>query len=196
MEKEDIQQQNKKEVVKKLTQEDLHKMAQEISDKYDNFISSKGVFFFMQNEGVKHSIYNDTKDVKTIGIGHQIKPYEKDKYKNLIMNYDAIKNLLIEDLKSPIQSVKNIGKLVNRNFAQNEKDALLSYILNRGGGVWSDSEVYKAIKRKDFSNMLDNFLYDVKKQDKKTKEGLTNRRNREYNLFENGIYPTFEVKIE
>lgn len=193
---EDTQQQNVKEEVKKLTQKDLYNMAQEISDKYNNFISPKGVFFFMQNEGVKHSIYGDTKKIKTIGIGHRIKLDEKDKYKNLIISYDIIKNLLIEDLKSPIQSVKNISKLVDKNFTQNEKDALLSYILNRGSGNWINSEVYKSIKRKDFSNIKNNFLKDTENQDTKTKKGLTNRRNREYNLFEKGIYPIYEVKIE
>ncbi|MBD5398941.1 glycoside hydrolase family protein [bacterium] len=193
---EDTQQQDEKEKAKKLTQKDLHKMAQEISDKYNNFISPQGVFFFMQNEGVKHSIYSDTKKVKTIGIGHRIKPDEKNKYKNLIISYDIIKNLLIEDLKSPIQSVKNISKLVDKNFTQNEKDALLSYILNRGSGNWINSEVYKSIKRKDFSNIRNNFLKDTENQDAETKKELTNRRNREYNLFEKGIYPIYEVKIE
>ena len=112
------------------------------------------------------------------------------------MTYDIIKNLLIEDLKSPIQSVKNISKLVDKNFTQNEKDALLSYIINRGSSNWIKSEVYKAIKRNDFSNIKNNFLQDTENQDAQTKKGLTNRRNREYNLFEKGIYPIYEVKIE
>ncbi|MDR2933777.1 MAG: hypothetical protein LBU68_00645, partial [Rickettsiales bacterium] len=187
---EKIEQENKTQI----TQESLDKMAQEVSDALKGAISPEGVRALMQEEGSKAYIHNDGKNNDSIGIGHKIVSGEN--FDGKILDYNDQKNLLIADLKSPVQSAKNISEQVKGGLNQAQKDAIASHVFNRGGGNWADSDLYDSLQNNNLSNLKKDFLQNSIHQPANVKPGLTNRYTNEYNMFNNGIYRKGKVKIE
>jgi len=165
-------------------------------------ISDKGIEFLKTMEGcIKingiHIIYDDKngKPVNlneplpkgaTIGYGHLIK--QNEDFKNGITESEAI-TLLKHDILTTEQFIKNN---ITTILTQNQYDALVSLIYNIGSKNFINSSVFKYINNHDFYNPIYPDLEHAWKAwnqyHGKQIQGLINRRQKEWNMYKNGIY--------
>jgi GH24 family phage-related lysozyme (muramidase) len=165
----------------------INKIAGEVSNFYNGWISPDGIKFLIEHEGIVTHWYSDNGQAdgnQTIGIGHLQISGDKEKYSNEL-NLETVKTLLIEDLKSPIQSVKNLA--AKRELGQNQKDALISFIFNIGSGNWAKSTVLKLLSNPGFyisntNSVLENAFMKFIYSNGQILNGLKKRRQAEYNL--------------
>lgn len=163
--------------------------------------SNNGINILKQLEGCvkvnnKHVIYDDKNGLPinihqslpcgaTIGYGHLIKPNED--FTNGI-NENVATELLRQDIISAEQSVKNN---IHISLSQNQYDALVIFAYNIGSNNFAKSNVVKYINNPNFkSPVYPNLESSWKAWNKsagRTITGLCNRRNIEWNLFNNLI---------
>ena len=161
-------------------------------------ISIKGADSLIILEGIKkkkgiHHPYSDgTGEIVTeyehqvtIGLGHLIKNKEEfEVYKDGISEQEAFE-LFREDLGRFEKIVNNRAKYRKLEFNQIEFDALVIQCFNTPKG---NLNIIKAIKSKD--DNLEQVWYDnYSTRRGKFVQGLRNRRIREWELFNNGVYP-------
>ncbi|MDR2338421.1 MAG: lysozyme [Deltaproteobacteria bacterium] len=182
----------KQPIEKPLSDKEL--ISNEVSIFYNGWISPKGIEFLIEHEGIVTHWYSDngkSTGNQTIGIGHLLQAGDQEKYPNEL-DLETIKILLIEDLKSPIQSVKNLA--AKRSLNQNQKDALVSFIFNIGSGNWAKSTVLKLLSDPNFeitntttetdsNSMLENAFMKFIYSNSQVLNGLKKRRQAEYQLF-------------
>jgi GH24 family phage-related lysozyme (muramidase) len=178
----------KQPIEKPLSDKEL--ISNEVTTFYNGWISSKGIEFLIEHEGIVTHWYSDngkSTGNQTIGIGHLQQAGDQEKYPNQL-DLETIKILLIEDLKSPIQSVKNLA--AKRPLTQNQKDALTSFIFNIGSGNWAKSTVLKLLSDPNFeitntdsNSMLENAFMKFIYSNGQVLNGLKKRRQAEYQLF-------------
>ena len=162
-------------------------------------ISSNGINMLKKLEGSitknnKHVIYDDQtgKPVNTneplphgatIGYGHLIKPDED--FRDGI-NETTATELLRTDITTAERTVKNN---ISVPLKQNQFDALVSLSYNIGAKNFANSTVVKYINNPNFHSSVYPNLESAWKAWNKSgghvMTGLTNRRNREWNMFNN-----------
>jgi lysozyme len=103
-----------------------------------------------QIEGSRSNAYRDVKGLYTIGVGHLIKPHEKElKYKTLTQQ--EIIQLFKEDIKSCNDAIPD-------GLLPYQHDALLSFCFNIGVDNFKRSTVIRHIRDRNFHSAADAFL--------------------------------------
>ena len=165
-------------------------------------MSDKGIECLKRLEGSvkvngKHVIYDDAtrKPVNqneslprgaTIGYGHLVKPGED--LKNGITEQQAIA-LLRSDIVVAERAVQNN---IISNLTQNQYDALVSLAYNIGASAFKNSTVVKYINNPNFHSSIYPNLESAWKAWNRTQgkvsNGLINRRQNEWNLYNTGDF--------
>lgn len=122
----------------------------------------------------------------TIGYGHLVKSGEN--FHGGITETEAIK-LLRADIATAERAVRDN---ITVPVTQNQYDALVSLAYNIGGGAFANSTVVKYINNPDFTSSKYPSLESAWRAWNRTQgavsNGLINRRNYEWNMYNNGIY--------
>lgn len=122
----------------------------------------------------------------TIGYGHLIKPGED--FRGGITETEAI-NLLRSDIATAERAVRDN---ITVPITQNQYDALVSLAYNIGGGAFASSTVVQYINNPDFTSSKYPSLESAWRAWNRTQgavsNGLINRRNDEWNMYNNGAY--------
>ena len=161
-------------------------------------ISDEGLEHLIKLEGgAQLKMYNDLGDNKghcTIGVGHLVHkgvcngaiPSEKPYLKGITLN--KAKELLKGDLNIA-ESVVNGSVTVP--LAQNQYDALVSFVFNVGGTAFRYSTLLKYINSKQYKKASAELLVWNKMTiagEKKVITGLTNRRIAEKGSVQNSVW--------
>lgn len=144
--------------------------------------SQNGLEFITKWEGCILKPYKDVAGLRTIGVGHLIKPGENYPDGVAISKEHALE-LLSGDVGHCEKSIqKNIGVPLN----QNQFDALVSFGFNCGTGVYSNSGVASSLRIADYSSVpskLEPWSKARVNGTMQTVQGLLNRRKAEGLLF-------------
>jgi lysozyme len=144
-------------------------------------VSDQGVAFIAGFEGFSPTVYNDVAGYPTIGYGHRILPGEKAP--GSISKGEAL-NLLHKDIDERVQSGLDA---VKPDLAQNEVDALGSFIFNVGTGAFDKSTLLNKLNAGDKSSVPGE-LQRWNKAGGHVVPGLTQRRAAEGRLWKEGVY--------
>jgi lysozyme len=138
------------------------------------------VDFLKDFEDLRTETYLDQGGKPTICYGHLIKPGEQFGR----MNEEECSDLLREDMSRYENAVR---ENVSVPISQNQYDALVSLSYNIGTGAFKDSTLLRKLNSGDYEGAAEQF--DVwNKVSGKVSRGLVNRRAKEKNIFEDGIY--------
>lgn len=142
-------------------------------------ISPAGVAFIKAHEGCVLHVYNDAAGIPTIGWGHARWTGESP------ITQAQADALLVGDLR-PCEAAVN--SLVDVPLAQNEFDALCSFVFNCGAGAFATSSARRALNEGDRRGAAVALLLWDKVRDPKsgqlvTNAGLFARRLDEATLF-------------
>ena len=99
-------------------------------------ISQKGIDLIKTFEGCKLFAYRDSVGIPTIGYGHT---------KDVKMGMSITQKQAEEFLKGDIKPVERLLNGMGINYAQNQFNALTSWIFNLGEGNFKKSTMYKNI---------------------------------------------------
>lgn len=133
--------------------------------------SQTGINLIKQFEGLRLQAYKPVASEKyyTIGYGH----YGADVTKNMTITKTQAEEYLIKDL----EKFEKYVTALNRNFSQNQFDALVSFTYNLG-----QKNLKKLVANRDNLQIADAMLL-YNKAGGKTLNGLTRRRKEERALF-------------
>jgi lysozyme len=148
--------------------------------------SSKGIDFLIELEGLKAQAYKDTADKWTIGIGHLIKPSEKELMYRVLSKPEAVA-LAYEDLRT---TEALVNRLVKVPLNQQQYDALVIFAFNIGT-QFQTSTVLRLLNEGNYKEAcmhLDDWVKVTKGGRRVFSQGLQNRRDEEQELFFNGDY--------
>lgn len=139
--------------------------------------------------------YKDVAGLRTIGVGHLIRPDENFPDGTEI-TLDVALELLAADVK---KCELAISKTISASLGQEHFDALVSFGFNCGTGVYSTSTACKALNDGDIDGFCDGLMMWNKAKVNgimKVVPGLTARRRAECQLFLSGgaIQKSEEVK--
>ena len=144
--------------------------------------SKNGLEFISKWEGCILKPYKDIAGLRTIGIGHLIKPGENFPDGIEITKEKALE-LLEEDVKICEDSIK---KNIKVPLNQNQFDALVSFGFNCGTGVYKTSSACSALNEGKYEEVPERLLFwnKVTIDGKRVvSKGLHNRRISEGQLF-------------
>lgn len=144
--------------------------------------SRDGLEFITKWEGCVLKPYKDVAGLRTIGVGHLIKPGENFPDDVAITREKALEILAGDVLRCEVSIKKNIKVALN----QNQFDALVSFGFNCGTGVYSNSNVATVINSMDLGLVPEKLMSWNKARVNGTLQevkGLTNRRKEEGKLF-------------
>lgn len=162
----------------------IFKTSKQISKQINNLkISDKGINFISNFEGKRYKMYKDAAGLPTIGIGHLIKPNEKELLTKTLTE-NEVNELFRNDLKGFENAVNNSVKV---SLNQNQYDALVSFSFNVGIGSFQGSTLLKLLNAGKYSEAAEQFQR-WNKAGGKPIYGLTRRRNEEKQLFLIGDY--------
>jgi lysozyme len=153
--------------------------------------SDNGIAFIIREEGKRNKAYKDSRGIWTIGVGHTSEPGELQVTPGLVISDEQIMDVLKRDLEEDAEFYVN--KYVKVPLNQNQYDALVSLIVNIGGGNFKSSTVLRKLNAGDYEGAADAFL--MWKRAGSDLDILLPRRKRERILFlkkvENnvGIHP-------
>ena len=159
--------------------------------------SQNGLEFIAKWEGCVLKPYKDIAGLRTIGIGHLIKPGENFPDGVAITKEQALE-LLAQDVKLCEDSIK---KNIKVPLEQNQFDALVSFGFNCGIGVYSSSDACKSLNAGNYEAVPEKLLLwsTVKINGKmQINQGLYNRRKSEGELFSKKteeVLPVEEVEV-
>jgi len=149
----------------------------------DSLKTSKSGLEFLSNwEGCILKPYKDIAGLRTIGIGHLIKPGENFPDDVLITKERALE-ILAEDVKICEDAIK---KHIKVPLGQNQFDALVSFGFNCGVGVYSKSGVATVLNAGKYADVPAQLLSWSKARVNgvlQVVQGLYNRRKSEGQLF-------------
>jgi lysozyme len=144
--------------------------------------SQNGLEFLAKWEGCILKPYKDIAGLRTIGIGHLIKPGENFP-DGVAITHEKALEILSGDVSLCENAIKqNVPVALN----QNQFDALVSFGFNCGTGVYSKSSVATCLKAGDLSSVPSKLLEWSKARINgvmQTNQGLYNRRKSEGELF-------------
>lgn len=137
-------------------------------------ISDNGIALIKRFEGCKLYAYRDSVGVLTIGYGHT-----RGVKAGMAITQAQAEQFLKEDLK-PIESLLNNMHI---NFAQNQYDALCSWIFNLGAGKFNSSTMKKRIVEGSNDTAITDEMIRWTRAGGKILSGLVRRRADEANTF-------------
>jgi lysozyme len=144
--------------------------------------SKEGLNFIAKWEGCILKPYRDIAGLRTIGIGHLIKPGENFPDGVEISREKALE-ILSDDVKKCEDAIKKYIKVA---LNQNQFDALVSFGFNCGTGVYLTSDACKSLNTGDYDSVPEKLLSWSKAKINgvlQTNQGLYNRRMSEGQLF-------------
>ena len=151
--------------------------------------SKDGLEMIAKWEGCVLKPYKDIAGLRTIGIGHLIKPGENFPDGVEITRERAL-DILADDVKICEDAIK---KHIKARLNQNQFDALVSFGFNCGTGVYSNSGVATAINTGQFDQVpsrLQEWCKATVNGVRTTIKGLLNRRIHEGEVFSRPIAQT------
>lgn len=166
-----------------------------MSDDGINWLKSKEDKVLDKNGN--HVVYNDRNKQPvpdgaplppgaTIGYGHLVKPGED--FRGGITEAAAI-DLLRSDIAVAERAVRDN---ITVPITQNQYDALVSLAYNIGSGAFANSTVVQYINNPDFISpkypSLESAWHAWNRSQGAVSNGLINRRNDEWNMYNGGIY--------
>lgn len=130
-------------------------------------------------DGMILEVYNDKRNLPTVGMGHLVLPEDKLKLGDTI-SLDRAKEFVHKDKAI---AVKAVNAKVKVPLYQYEFDALVSVILNSGGGDGA-TDLAKIVNAGDYADTAEKLKLFY------TAKGTSNvwRRKLESKLFSTGIY--------
>lgn len=144
--------------------------------------SKDGLEFIAVWEGCILKPYKDIAGLRTIGIGHLIKPTE-----NFPDGVEITKEKALELLASDVKACEDaINKNIKVELNQNQFDALVSFGFNCGVGVYTTSEACKLLNKGNYVDFPEKILSWSKATINGAKvvvKGLYSRRISEGKLF-------------
>lgn len=141
-------------------------------------LSEKGRALLIELEGKRNHVYEDVAGLKTIGVGHLLKPWES----MTELSDKEIDDLLTQDLGRFEKAVKTF---VHVDINQSQFDALVIFAFNVGEAAFLKSTLLKDLN----SGFYDHVPYQLMRWNKaggKVVAGLTNRRKAEVDMW-NGV---------
>lgn len=144
--------------------------------------SQNGLEFITRWEGVVLKPYKDVAGLRTIGVGHLIKPGE-----NFPDGVSITRERAMEILSADVVACEaGIKKNIKISLNQNQFDALVSFGFNCGVGVYARSGVATAVNSNDLNSVPDRLAEWSKASisgTMQTVKGLLDRRRAEGALF-------------
>ena len=144
--------------------------------------SQGGLEFIARWEGCVLKPYKDIAGLRTIGVGHLIKPGENFP-DGVAITKEKAYEILAADVKLCEDSIK---AKISVPLNQNQFDALVSFGFNCGTGVYSKSDVAQSLNAGDYASVPVKLLGWSKARINgvlQTNQGLYNRRKSEGELF-------------
>lgn len=146
-------------------------------------LSDKGIDFLERHEGFSPTPYRGVDyQNETIGYGHVIQPGENFTY----LTVDEADLLFREDLQRYEKSVKDEFKDVP--LSTNQYDALVSLCYNLGVNIWPQINLTDDVKANASADVIEADFLRLDHVNGEEVEGLKNRREAEFDIFENGDY--------
>jgi lysozyme len=156
--------------------------------------SNNGLEFISKWEGCILKPYKDIAGLRTIGIGHLIKPDE-----NFPDGVEITKEKALELLAADVKICENaIIKHIKVPLNQNQFDSLVSFGFNCGTGVYSTSEACKTLNKGNYNEVPEKLLSWCKVRINgalTVSKGLQNRRIAEGQLFSSTLAQETEPVI-
>lgn len=150
--------------------------------------SQRGIDLIKRYEGLVTHSYLCPANKLTIGVGHT----GPDVTKDMVITEKEAENLLKKDLRKFESKLNYALEHDNVNLNQNQFDACISFIFNKGFSAFIFSTLYKKLKQGDYAGASAEFpkwVY-ITKTDPETGErfkvklkGLEQRRKSEQELF-------------
>jgi lysozyme len=137
-------------------------------------LSTTGLQFIANFEGLMLDAYKDIVGVATIGYGHTRNVKMGDK----VTATEAL-ILLREDAH---EAIKDVRRLVKVSLTQGQFDALVSFTFNLGGGALERSTLLRMLNEKNYEGARMEF-HKWNKAGGREVSGLTRRRKAEADLF-------------
>lgn len=163
----------------------------EISVEFPKYkIGPAGTQFIKDEEargGPRLTVYTDTAGYQTIGYGHKLRPGEAELFRHGI-DKETAERLLTGDLETAEAAVH---RLVRAPITQQQHDALVSFTFNFGARKLAGSTILRELNGDHPRQAADAFLLWNKERKNGTlvpSKGLTARRQRERDLFLDGLY--------
>lgn len=144
-----------------------------------NNIANSTVDLIALFEGCKLKAYKLDGDVWTIGYGHT-----EDVYEGMIISKKKAEEFLFGDLK---ERQNFLNKVIKVPLSQNQFDALMSFLYNRGSGNFLKSRLYKLVNEEKFYDAGNAFLdpenWKFSKFSTQIQQSLKRRREKEKEVF-------------
>ena len=143
-------------------------------------LSTNGFNLLAELEGVVLNPYKDSVGIPTIGIGST---YYEDGTKVTMKDKAITKERAIQLAKNVVKSFEaRVNKSILLPMTQNQFDAMVLLCYNIGESGFARSSVVRNFNAGDLQKAADSFLL-WNKAGGKVSKGLTNRRQKERNLF-------------
>ena len=139
-------------------------------------ISQKGIDLIKKFEGCKLTAYRDSVGIPTIGVGHT---------KGVKMGMTITQAQADEYLRSDLVTCEQTLNKLGVNLAQNEFDALCSWIFNLGSGAFNSSTMKRYIVANKSDEEITDQLIKWHNAGGRPLLGLKRRRVAEANMFIN-----------
>ena len=143
-------------------------------------LSTNGFNLLAELEGVVLNPYKDSVGIPTIGIGST---YYEDGTKVTMKDKAITKERAIQLAKNVVKSFEaKVNKAILLPMTQNQFDAMVLLCYNIGESGFARSSVVRNFNTGNLQKAADSFLL-WNKAGGKVSKGLTNRRQKERNLF-------------
>ena len=143
-------------------------------------LSTNGFNLLAELEGVVLNPYKDSVGIPTIGIGST---YYEDGTKVTMKDKAITKERAIQLAKNVVKSFEaKVNKVILLPMTQNQFDAMVLLCYNIGESGFARSSVVRNFNAGNLQKAADSFLL-WNKAGGKVSKGLTNRRQKERNLF-------------
>jgi lysozyme len=173
-------------------------------------LSSDGIDFIIELEGVRSQMYNDNAGNCTIGIGHLIHPgrcvapltsggsrsLTGGEAESLRAESPFINGLVQQEVRRLFDADKQVfedvvNDRVTVQLTQPQFDALISFSFNVGAGHFAASSLVRALNEGSYQNVpteIRRWIYSTQGGVQTVNPGLQRRREREAELFLSGRY--------
>ncbi len=118
-------------------------------------MSSKGLLFTEQMEGVRYQAYQDTGGVYTIGVGHT-----SGVYKGQTATPEQVRQWLSEDI---VEAEDAVNRNVKVALSQGQFDALVDFVFNVGETQFLKSTLLRLLNQGAYTlagNQFSRWIYD------------------------------------
>ena len=143
-------------------------------------LANSTVKLIQEFEGCKLQAYQLKGDKPTIGYGHT----GSDVHMGMKITQQQAEMYLFGDLK---ERANFLNSHIHRELTQNQFDALMSFLYNRGSGNFLKSRLYKLVNAGDMVGAANAFLdkenWNFSKFNANIRNSLYNRRRREREVF-------------